>query len=160
MPGELNGNKELISLFRKIRGIGSVKLGLVDNWEDAESKTPSLPKIAFFSEAQTYKSMEEEMVQESEMDFCTRILSLEKIHNAYVFTGAIAMAMACNLKGSILYNDLKDKNLKKVVRLGHPSGVMSATLELNEDLNEFLIEGVTLISTSRKIMDGFVYVDE
>jgi 2-methylaconitate cis-trans-isomerase PrpF len=160
LPGELNNRRELLELIRKIRGVASQRNGLVDNWEDAEAQTPSMPKVAFFSEAQDYLSMESKTVYRSEMDFCSRIISIQKVHNAYVFTGAIAMAVAANLKGSILNDILSDKDLTKLVRIGHPSGVMPVSLDIKNDCDTFEVEGVTLKSTARKIMKGVVYVND
>jgi 2-methylaconitate cis-trans-isomerase PrpF len=94
------------------------------------------------------------------MDFCSRIISIQKVHNAYVFTGAIAMAVAANLKGSILNDILSDKDLTKLVRIGHPSGVMPVSLDIKNDCDTFEVEGVTLKSTARKIMKGVVYVND
>jgi len=160
LPGQLNNNNEFIELIRKIRGVASQRIGLVDNWEDVESVTPALPKVAFFSEAQDYVSLESETVSKEEMDFCTRIVSLQKVHNAYVFTGAIAMAVAANLKGSILNNFLTEKDLSKLVRIGHPSGIMPVSLDILNEGDTFEVKGVTLKSTARKIMKGVVYVDD
>lgn len=160
LPGELNNRNELLELIRKIRGTASQRIGLVNNWEDAEAQTPSLPKVAFFSEAQDYVSMESKTVYKAEMDFCSRIISIQKTHNAYVFTGAIAMAVAANLKGSILNDILLDKDLGKLVRIGHPSGIMPVSPDIEIDGGTFEVKGVTLQSTARKIMKGIVYVND
>jgi 2-methylaconitate cis-trans-isomerase PrpF len=77
-----------------------------------------------------------------------------------VFTGAIAMAVAANLKGSILNNFLTEKDLSKLVRIGHPSGIMPVSLDILNEGDTFEVKGVTLKSTARKIMKGVVYVDD
>lgn len=159
LPAEFNNLKETIELIRKIRGLAAVKIGLVDNWEEAEEKSPGSPKISFFSAAEDYKTMDGNLVSKSEIDFCSRVISLQKMHTAYVFVSAIAMAVAANLPGSILQKSLTGKDVSKLVRMGHPSGVMPMGVELNDPGKSFEAVGVTLTSTTRKIMKGHVFVD-
>lgn len=70
-------------------------------------------------------------------------------------------AGAAKMRGTVLY-DLLDGSAheKKEFRLGHPGGIMSIGLEIEENENGVSIKEAAVGRTARRLMDGFVYVPE
>lgn len=65
------------------------------------------------------------------------------------------------MRGTVLYGLLDDGALEKnEFRIGHPGGIMSIGLEIEENENGVSIKEATVGRTARRLMDGFVYVSE
>lgn len=70
-------------------------------------------------------------------------------------------AGAAKMKGTVLYDLLDDTALeRKEFRLGHPGGIMSIDLEIEESEKGVSIREAAVGRTARRLMDGFVYVPE
>ena len=93
----------------------------------------------------------------SGIDVVARILNPGKVHKAFAVTGAIALAGAAAIPGSVLGSWLGSPGSRRLV-IGHPAGEMAVEVESAGDGDLPRIGGVTLSRTARRIMDGFVYV--
>lgn len=153
---ELNNNKEVMEHIERIRCIAAEKCGFVDNWEDARTKSTSVPKVSIISIPQDYEDMDSNNIKASEMDLCCRAVSVGKLHKAYPMTVAVGTGAAARISGTVV-NEIAcmSKNYgKDVIVLGHSSGTTEVDMKM--DGEEVLKGGVT--RTARRIMDGFVYV--
>jgi 2-methylaconitate cis-trans-isomerase PrpF len=86
-----------------------------------------------------------------------RILNPSKVHKAFAVTGAIALAGAAVIPGTVLAGWLGAPGKRRLV-IGHPAGTMSVEVDgaLVEGTPQ--VRGVTVTRTARRIMDGFVYL--
>lgn len=153
---ELNNNKEVMEHIERIRCIAAEKCGFVDNWEQARTKSTSVPKVSIISIPQDYEDMDGNNIKASEMDLCCRAVSVGKLHKAYPMTVAVGTGAAARISGTVV-NEIAcmSKNYgKDVIVLGHSSGTTEVDMKM--DGEEVLKGGVT--RTARRIMDGFVYV--
>lgn len=151
---EINSNKKVMEHIERIRGTIAEKVGFVKHWEEARTKSTSVPKISIISKPQNYIDLDGKDVEANSMDICVRAISVGSLHKAYPMTVAIATGAACRIPGTIV-NEL-DENYedKEIIRLGHTSGVTKVDIKMNE--GEVISGGVT--RTARRIMDGFVYI--
>lgn len=153
---ELNNNKDVMEHIERIRCIAAEKCGFVDSWEQARTKSTSVPKVSIVSFPQDYEDMDGNNVKSSEMDLCCRAVSVGKLHKAYPMTVAVGTGAAARIPGTVV-NEIAcmSKNYgKDVIVLGHSSGTTEVDMKM--DGEEVLKGGVT--RTARRIMDGFVYV--
>ena len=92
---------------------------------------------------------------------CARVISVFKCHKACPLTSASSIAVAAFLEGSIIYKTVgaPGEGVENV-RIGHPSGVMTMSPELEICGEEIHLPSVAVQRTARKIMDGTVYVRE
>ncbi len=153
---ELNNNKEVMEHIERIRSIAAEKCGFVDKWEDARTKSTSVPKVSIISIPQDYEDMDGNNIKASEMDLCCRAVSVGKLHKAYPMTVAVGTGAAAKIPGTVV-NEIAclSKNYSKdIIVLGHSSGTTEVDMKM--DGEEVLKGGVT--RTARRIMDGFVYV--
>jgi len=159
-PDDINSNEEVLDLLEKIRGIAAEKICMVENWRKARDLTPAIPKIAFVTSPIAYDSLTGEVVSANDMDICARVISLNKLHKAYPITAAIATGVAARIKGSII-SDLiyKDKTSNRI-SIGHPSGIITVDSTLTEKNKEIYVEESTVIRTARRIMDGYIYIQD
>lgn len=153
---EINGNLEVMEHMERIRCLIAERLGFVARWEDARTKSTSLPKIAIVSRPADYLDMDGNAIQAEEMDLCVRAISVGALHKAYPMTVSIATASAAMLEETIVRELCAPAADHAVIRLGHVSGV--TPVEVFMEGSKVLKGGVT--RTARRIMDGFVYVRE
>jgi hypothetical protein len=86
-----------------------------------------------------------------------RILNPAKVHKAFAVTGAIALAGASAIPGTVLDGWLGAPGSRRLV-IGHPAGSMAVEVEGTMVEGSPQIQGVTVTRTARRIMDGFVYL--
>lgn len=150
---ELNQNAAVMEHIERIRGMAAQKMGFVENWIDARTKSTSAPKVSIISAPQDYKNMDGDIVKAEDMDICVRAISVGALHKAYPMTVAVGTGAAALIPGTIVYETVR-KTGKSIVKLGHSSGVTEAVMKM--DGEKVLMGGVT--RTARRIMDGFVYI--
>lgn len=151
---ELNANEKVMEHLERIRCLAAVKCGFVEKWEDARTKSTSVPKIVFVSEPQDYVDMDKNLVKAAEMDVCVRAISVGAVHKAYPMTVTVCTGAAAKLEGTVVNEIVKPAKDKNLIRLGHSSGVTDVNMEVDGDK---IIKGGVL-RTARRIMDGYVYV--
>jgi Uncharacterized protein conserved in bacteria len=153
---ELNSNNDVMEHIERIRCLAAVKCGLVSEWEEARTKSTSIPKVSFVSEPQDYVDMDKNRAKAADMDVCVRAISVGSVHKAYPITVTICTGAAALLEGTVVNEIVKPAPAKHLVRIGHASGVAEVDMEMDGDK---VIKGGVL-RTARRIMDGYVYVRE
>jgi len=153
---ELNANKDVMEHIERIRCLAAVKCGFVDKWEDARTKSTSVPKVSIISAPQDYKDMDGHLVKAADMDLCVRAISVGALHKAYPMTVAVCTGACCLLPGTVANEVLKPAKTMTTIRLGHSSGVTEVLMAMDGD--KVLKGGVT--RTARRIMDGYIYIRE
>jgi 2-methylaconitate cis-trans-isomerase PrpF len=156
-PDEINGNARVCELLEKIRGAAATLIGCAQNPEDATSNSPAVPKIGIFCAPRTYKDLGGQIVDAETMDICVRIISVFKCHKASPITSGGAVAVMALLDGTVVRKNLDALN-GNAVRIGHPSGVMTAYSEIEKKAGETIIHSVAIQRTARRIMDGVLYI--
>ena len=166
LPWEFEARPDCADICRRleiIRGTCAVKIGLAKDLEDAAINSQTLPKIAICTTPKTYTAGSKKVIEAGAVDFVGRLFSLGmKMIQAYMGTGGICTVVAANTPGTIV-NEIvcagKDTDQVTTVRIGHPFGIMEVDAELEE-----LPEGGHTVKcgmigmTSRRIMEGYVYV--
>ena len=141
LPSEVNSKPDLLVRVEAIRAQGAVAMGLVASAIDATSKRPHTPKLAFFAKPANYFASDGKAVDSGSIDILARIFSMGKLHHAMTGTGAIAIAAAAAIPGTLVFqvaSPIKDVR----IRFGHPSGSLSVGAELREE------EGRLVVSNS------------
>lgn len=153
---ELNNNADVMEHIERIRCMAAEKCGFVEHWEEARTKSTSLPKVSIVSEPQDYVDMDGDNTPADTMDVCVRAISVGSLHKAYPITVTVGTGAAALLEGTIVNEIVAPKPGQSIVRLGHASGVTNVDVKIEGD--KVIKGGVT--RTARRIMDGYVYVRE
>jgi 2-methylaconitate cis-trans-isomerase PrpF len=159
-----NDDKVLKSLERIeiIRGMVAKLLGLATDAKKARIESPTLPMIAFVSEATDYVSFSDNSpVKKEEIDFISRLYFMQSMHKTYPGTGTVCTGVAARIDGTIVQRVCAPETRKaKTVRIGHPCGVISLEVDVANRPDGPLLKMAAFGRTSRRIMEGFVYVPE
>lgn len=155
-PG-VNGNADLLRRAEAVRAHGAVAMGLVKTPEEATAKRQHTPKLSFVGRPATYKASDGRTVEAGSIDLLARIFSMGVLHHAMTGTGAVAIAAAAAIPGTVV-SRLAPMGADGRVRFGHPSGTLSVGAEAAEMNGQWTVTKVLLSRTARRLMEGWVRV--
>ena len=144
-PAELDGNIPLLTRLETLRREAGLRMGLGDVSQSV------LPKVVLISAAET-----------AAHTLNVRYFVPHRCHKAIAVTGAMAIAAAINVPGSVANHvaisshKLAAGQLLSQIVLDHPSGSIELTAEYRNQ-NAFDLARVSLIRTARKIMSGQIF---
>jgi len=143
-----------------IRGTAAAMIGMVDNASEARLKSPAQPMLAFVSKSRDYTSFTDgRKVKADDIDFVSRLFYMQEMHKTYAGTGTVCTGVAAMIEGTIVNQVASDKiNQTKVVRIGHPSGVIPIEVEVIKTEKGLDLRKAAFGRTSRRIMEGSVLV--
>jgi len=141
-PKEIEENTELKNKIEAIRLVAGelMKLG------DVSKKT--VPKMSLVSKAQNKGTLS------------TRTFIPHRVHEAIGVLGAVSVASACVLKGSVAHR-VSGKSFNAgdcQLDIEHPTGFFTVELSFTDNNSEIKIERSALLRTARKLMSGEVFI--
>ncbi len=145
-----------------IRGTAAKMIGLVDDSTQARIKTPAIPMLVFVSKPAPYTSFTDgHRIESGEIDFVARLFYMQEMHKTYAGTGTVCTGAAAMIEGTLV-NQVTSPKAKEtgMVRIGHPDGVIPIEVEVKKTADGFHLKKAAFGRTSRRIMEGFVYVPE
>ena len=160
-PEEIDSHPELIEMLENIRGAALVRMGIAPSIPEALARVPGIPMVAFITEPTDYvKYTDGKTVTADQTDLTSRLIFVKKMHKTYPGTGAVSTASAIKIKGTIPNQIVKNAEELKLVRIGHPAGIIE--VEVDADYTDGIgkITRAAIDRTARKIMDGTVYVTD
>lgn len=93
-------------------------------------------------------------------DIVARIVNPERVHKAFAVTGAMCLAAAAAIPGTVVA-ELLSRPLpagRRAFRIGHPQGVIAPEIVVMQGKCLPAIQSIAIDRTARRIMDGFVYL--
>jgi 4-oxalomesaconate tautomerase len=141
-PEALEANAELKRRIETIR----LALGPRMNLGDVAKKT--VPKMSLVSRARHGGVID------------TRTFIPHRVHEAIGVLGAVSVATACVLPGSVAAQVTELKKTGGVRRLDieHPTGFFTVEMDVEVGASGFRVRRSALLRTARKLMEGTVYV--
>ena len=153
----VNTDAELLAKAETIRANATVAMGLAATAAEATEKRPHTPKLAFVARPTGYTASSGKDVSSSDMDLCARIFSMGKLHHAMTGTGAVAIAVAAAIPGTLVSRVLGGGR-RDEVRFGHPSGTLKVGADAAEQDGTWAVTKALMSRSARRLMDGQVFV--
>jgi len=157
LQSDVNSKMELLALAEAVRSHGAVAMGLAGTAEEATAKRPHTPKLAFVAKPAGYTASDGKPVPASAINLLARIFSMGQLHHAMTGTGAVAIAAAAAIPGTLVYR-VAPAGSDGSVRFGHPSGSLSVGAEAAEVAGKWTVKKVIMSRSARRLMEGFVRV--
>jgi 2-methylaconitate isomerase len=157
MQSDVNDNVELLKKCESIRAHAAVRMGLAATPEEVTALRPHTPKLAFVSLPTEYVASSGKRVDPSSIDINARILSMGKLHHAMTGTGAVAVAVAGAIPGTVV-NRLVAGKATDQIRFGHPSGAMTVGAEAEQNDGTWVVTKAIMSRSARRLMAGHVFV--
>lgn len=153
---DVNADAGLLARLETVRSHGAVAMGLVPDARTATRDRPHTPKLAFLAPPADFTAAGGRRVMAGEIDLLARILSMGKLHHAMTGTGAVAIAAAAAIPGSLVAR-LRQPGAHDRIRIGHASGILTAGAEARCTDGGWRISKVVTSRSARRLMTGVVH---
>ena len=149
----LDADSGLAARLERIRCEAAVRMGLATSPETAR---PNAPMIGLVAPPRTYRTLSGAAVAGSEAVIAARIWSMGRVHRVLPLTGAMCLAVACRIPGSVCARVLAPQ--ADALSIATPSGVLPLDASVRADDGTVTVEQVTAWRTARILMKGEVFV--
>ena len=146
LPGEIDANKPAMALLERLRQAGAAAMGF-------QTCPEVVPKIAVIAPPQDSTTLDGAVLDADSVDIMVRMISMGKAHLAVPGTGAMCLAAAAAVPGTLVS---ESTGRHSTVQLGTPSGAVIAAA----DYTDGELASTTLIRTARILMRGQVPLDK
>jgi len=156
LPGEIEGNPELLRKLEAVRRAASVAMGLAPDAETAGSKA-SLPLVALVAAPADAPLLSGVTLAANQSDILVRMMSTGQPHRAVPLTGALCLAVACRIPGSLPAQRVATAGADQDIRIGHPSGVIVVAASVEQHGDTVQARHASAYRTARRLFAGEVY---
>jgi len=151
-------NHDLLGRLEAIRVAASLRMGIARTAAEAASK-PSIPKIALVSGPREARTLAGERIAAEAADLTVRMISIGQPHRAVPLTGAMCLAVASRVPGSVANRVARSPATAEApVRIAQPSGLTVVGAAVRESAEGWIAEQATVYRTARRLMEGVVFV--
>jgi probable AcnD-accessory protein PrpF len=154
---QVNGDAALLERLETLRATGAVAMGLARTAAQATAERPHTPKLCLIAPPQTYQVAGGKQVPAEAIDVIARMISMGKLHHAIPGTGAVAVAVAAALPGTLV-NQLTGNLGGRQVRMGHTAGTVAVGAQAREIDGSWQVEKASMSRSARRLMEGWVRV--
>ena len=119
LPDALDGDAVFLARMEELRCLASVKMGISKDIDQARKMT-GIPKVAMVSGPRAGRTLSGRELTREDADIWVRMISVGQPHRAVPITGAICLAVAARIPGSI---PAELGASKGPIRIAHPSGI-------------------------------------
>jgi 2-methylaconitate cis-trans-isomerase PrpF len=172
-PAELEARPQVMALLDRLRRRAGVLMGLAATPGAVELASP---KIAVICPPRPFRTLDGRLVAAADHDVGVRMLSMEQPHRAVPVTGALCLAAACRIPGTVAHavaaapatgqpgfririgSDAEGRRVVDPVRVGNPSGVVQVAAEVTATAEGWRAESASLYRTARALMRGEIAV--
>ncbi|MCB2077269.1 MAG: PrpF protein [Novosphingobium sp.] len=154
LPDALEQDAAFLERMEMIRNAASVAMGLTAD-RDAARKLASIPKVAMVCAPQDAPLITGKTLSASDHDIAIRMISVSQPHRAVPITGAICLAIAGRIAGTIAQEACSVAD--GPIRIGHASGttVVDAEVVMTADGTPHASNGAVYRS-ARRLFEGNV----
>ena len=150
---EIEGDGKLMARLDQARRVAAMHMGLAERPEDSPLGNP---KFCLVAPSQPFSTLAGETIPASAADISVRFLSMGQMHRVLPLTGAMCLAAACRIEGTISHANSGSNGGD--VRLANPSGVLSLGAKALKKDDNWMVPSVTVYRTARVLMEGKVPV--
>jgi 2-methylaconitate isomerase len=158
MPEVLEADSELLCRLEAIRVAASLRMGIART-AAAAGRTPSIPKVAMVTGPRAARTLAGEGIGEESADVTVRMISMGQPHRAVPLTGALCLAVAARLPGSVVERVARPLATNEgSLRIAQPSGLTVVGATVRASTHGWIAQGATVYRTARRLMEGMVFV--
>jgi 2-methylaconitate isomerase len=158
MPDALDANRDLLNRLEAIRVAASLRMGIARTPAEAASK-PSIPKIAMVTGPCEARTLAGDRIAMDAADLTVRMISIGQPHRAVPLTGAMCLAVASRLPGSVAQRVARaHRSSDEPVRIAQPSGLTVVGAAVRRSDDGWIADQATVYRTARRLMEGVVFV--
>lgn len=156
LPDALEREPTILARLEAIRCHASVAMGLAPSLE-AAADVLGAPKVAMVAGPADAPTLSGRTLGAGDADILVRMISIGQPHRAVPLTGALCLAAACRMPGSVAFGMVSPAARTGPLRIGHPSGVILVDAETEIAAGAVLVRHATVYRTARRLFTGEVY---
>jgi hypothetical protein len=143
-PTDLEARPQIIAQLEELRVAGAIRMGVAKNEEEARTKVRNIPQVGILSAP-----------RDDQSHITVRMMSTGQPHRATPLTGAMCLATAMRLPGTIAASLARlPADPEADLIIAHPTGRLPvAARVVNGNVEETVV-----YRTARRLMEGFVLV--
>lgn len=154
-PLAMDGESALLDRLEELRRAASLRMGLAATEEEA-GRLGSIPKIAVVFAPADHAVLDGRVLRADDADIVVRMISMGKTHRALPITGAICLAAALRIPGSV------PARLGRIggtpLRIAHGSGMIAVDAEVVRARDGSIsISHGSVLRTARRLFEGEVF---
>ncbi len=158
-PDAIERSPGLMDRLETIRRLASVAMGLAPDAASA-GKILSIPKLAMLAAPVDTMLLSGRTMPAEAVDIVARTISVGQPHRAIPLTGALCLAVACRVPGSVAQRLVRPGDASAPIRIGHPSGTLLVAAEAQPGNDGVRVPFATVFRTARRLFQGEVlYAD-
>ncbi|MDP3138510.1 MAG: 2-methylaconitate cis-trans isomerase PrpF [Burkholderiaceae bacterium] len=154
---DINRDTACLARLEAVRAHGAVRMGLARSAQEASETRQHTPKLAFVAPPSDYTASSGRAVHAGDIDILARIMSMGVLHHAMTGTGAVAIAVAGAIPGTVISRLMGDA-AREGLRFGHPSGALAVGAQARPIDGEWVVTKATMSRSARRLMTGSVWV--
>jgi len=144
-------------LLEEVRIAAALAMNLVADEDTARTRMTNLPLVAIVRKSCRYKTSSGADVDASRVDIVTQMMSMGLPHKATPLTGAMCLAAACKITGTVANAVANPAGLgREEFRIGHPSGVLQLTAACERVEGAWRVAEAGVFRTARRLFEGSV----
>jgi 2-methylaconitate isomerase len=154
-PEELEADAAFLRKMESIRRAASVRMGIAPD-ADAAGRIPGVPKVAMLSAPRAARTLSGRRLAAADADVGVRMISMGQPHRAVPITGAICLAVAARVPGTIAERLVGASS--GPIRIAHPSGVavVDASVAAGRAGEGLRAEYGAVYRSARRLFEGTV----
>ena len=160
MPADIERDATLLTHLEGIRRAASVAMGLARNLEEA-ARIKSVPKVAMVAAPRETTTFAGSTLAPSDMDILVRMMSVGQAHRAVPLTGALCLAVAARVDGTIPARCVRGLSVvASAIRIAQPSGLTLVDAKVTPAATGAAphAEYAAVYRTARRLFEGRVLV--
>ena len=156
-PERMEGDAGLMALLDRVRRAAGVAMGL---GASPEAVGLANPRVAAVAGPLAARTLDGKALDPGGHDVTVRMLSMGRPHRAVPMTGAMALAVACRVEGSVPHAlaARRDGRPPDEIRVAHPSGTLAVGAEVRRHGGRWHVGSAVVFRTARRLMHGAVAV--
>ena len=156
LPDQIEARAKLMALLDRIRRAAGVAMGLAPT---PEAVGLASPRVAVVAPPLAAPTLDGQVMDPKGHDITIRMLSMERPHRAVPMTGAMGLAVACRIEGSIPHALMVPGPRPEEIRVAHASGMVAVGAEVRRTNTEgWFAESAVVFRTARRLMQGQVAI--
>ncbi|WP_287759573.1 2-methylaconitate cis-trans isomerase PrpF family protein [Acidiphilium sp.] len=154
-PAAMERDTALIAGIEALRRVASVRMGLAADLE-AAARIISVPKVGILAPPADAPVLSGAVQTAASVDILARMMSSGQPHRAVPLTGALCLAVACRLPGTVAHDLVRPGEATDPVRVGHPSGAILVAAGVSSGPDGPRVSHATVFRTARRLFQGEV----
>ena len=95
-------NDKIKADLEAVRSRAAVRIGLAKTPEEASQKSQAVPKIGFFAVPQTYRTLDDTIINAKDIDLVARVMTMGTLHKSMAVSCPMAVAGAAAIAGTTI----------------------------------------------------------